>query len=203
MELGREGLRQAVKERSILVAFVEFVLPFALGYSLAAALGMNFPQSLFLGTALAVTALPVSVRILMDLNLLHSKIGRVIVSVALANDFVAFTMLGLILEVTRLGATSLDPAILGYAILKNVLFLGLVLCLSVVLKAAMRAKPGGLPYFQRLLNRLRGHERGGRSASSSPCSAGPPRRQSGSTSRSVCSTAGSSSPRSSSARPAS
>jgi Kef-type K+ transport system membrane component KefB len=160
MELGREGLRQAMKERSILVAFVEFVLPFALGYSLATALGMNFPQALFLGTALAVTALPVSVRILMDLNLLHSKIGRAIVSVALANDLVAFAMLGLILEITRLGATSLDPGILGYAILKNVLFLGLVLCISVGLKAAMRAQPGGLPYFQRLLNKLGGREQG-------------------------------------------
>jgi len=160
MELGREGLRQAVKERSILVAFVEFVLPFALGYSLASALGMNFPQSLFLGTALAVTALPVSVRILMDLNLLHSRIGRAIVSVALANDLVAFAMLGLILEVTRLGATSLDPSILGYAVLKNVLFLGLVLCLSVALKGAMRVAPGGLSYFQTLVEKLKGHERG-------------------------------------------
>ena len=160
MELGREGLRQAVKERSILVAFVEFVLPFALEYRLATAIGMTFAQDLCLGTALAVTAIPVSVRILMDLNLLHSKIGRAIVSVALANDLVAFAMLGLILEVTRLGATSLDPAILGYAVLKNVLFLGLVLCVSIGLKAAMRAKPGGLPYFQRVLNKLRGSERG-------------------------------------------
>ena len=160
MELGREGLRQALRERSILVAFVEFLLPFALGYSLATALGKNFPQSLFLGTALAVTALPVSVRILMDLNLLHSRIGRAIVSVALANDLVAFAMLGLILEVTRLGATSLDPAILGYAILKNVLFLGLVLCVSVVLKGTTRIAPGGVSYFQTVLERLKGHERG-------------------------------------------
>src|SRR3990170_2643445 len=114
MELGREGLRKALKEKSIYVAFVEFVLPFALGYSLALALGMNFPQCLFLGTALAVTALPVSVRILMDLNLLHSRIGRAIVSVALANDLVAFAMLGLILEVSRLGATALDPGIFGF-----------------------------------------------------------------------------------------
>src|SRR5438093_3108283 len=160
MELGREGLRQARRERSILVAFVEFLLPFALGYSLATALGKNFPQSLFLGTALAVTALPVSVRILMDLNLLHSRIERAIVSVALANDLVAFAMLGLILEVTRLGATSLDAAVLGWAVLKNVLFLGLVFTISLALKGMMHAKPGGLPYFQRVLNRLRSHERG-------------------------------------------
>jgi Kef-type K+ transport system membrane component KefB len=160
MELGREGLRQAIRERSILVAIVEFALPFALGYSLAAALGMDFPQSLFLGTALAVTALPISVRILMDLNLLHSRVGRAIVSVALANDLVAFAMLGLVLEIVRVGATTLDPWVLGWAIVKNVLFLGLVLCVSAALKALMRARPSGLTHFQALLERLKGTERG-------------------------------------------
>src|SRR5436309_13467270 len=72
IELGREGLRKALQERSMIVAFVEFFLPFSLGYSLAAALGMTLVQSLFVGTALAVTALPGSVRILMALNLLNS-----------------------------------------------------------------------------------------------------------------------------------
>lgn len=160
MELGREGLRKAVKERSIYVAFVEFVLPFALGYGLGLVLGLNLPQCLFLGTALAVTALPVSVRILMDLNLLHSRIGRAIVSVALANDLVAFAMLGIILDVSRLGANALDPASLGVVLLKNVLFLGLVFGVSLILKRAMRAAPNGASYFQTVLEKLKGHERG-------------------------------------------
>src|SRR6267378_251430 len=134
MELGREGLRQALKERSILVAFVEFILPFALGYSFATALGMSFAVSLFLGTTMAVTALPVSVRILMDLNLLHSKIGRAIVSVALANDLTAFAMLGLILEVTRLGLVTPEPGMTLFIVAKNLLFIGLVFAVATVLK---------------------------------------------------------------------
>ena len=104
IELGREGLHRAFKEGSMLVALVEFFLPFALGYSLGQALDMTFAQSLFLGTALAVTALPVSVRILLDLNLLHSRVGRAIVAVALVNDLVAFAMLGLVLQLAELGA---------------------------------------------------------------------------------------------------
>src|SRR5205809_8050166 len=92
IELGREGLRKAFKERSMVVAIVEFFLPFSLGYSLAAALGLTFSQSLFLGTAMAVTALPVSVRILLDLNLLNSRLGWAIVSVALVHALVAFGM---------------------------------------------------------------------------------------------------------------
>src|SRR6267143_1099665 len=147
MELGREGLRQAVKERSILVAFVEFILPFALGYSLGSALGMNFPQSLFLGTALAVTALPVSVRILMDLNLLHSRIGRAIVSVAMANDLVAFAMLGLVTP---------EPGMTLFIVAKNLLFIGLVFAVATVLKLTTRLSGNSESYMQKFVHKLRG-----------------------------------------------
>src|SRR3990172_7842987 len=68
LEVGAEGLRQALRDRTYIVAATEFVFPFGLGYALAQALGMNFVGSLFMGTAMAVTALPVSVRILMDLH---------------------------------------------------------------------------------------------------------------------------------------
>src|SRR5437867_5949814 len=105
IELGREGLRKAFKERSMVVAIVELFLPFSLGYSLAAAMGLTFSQSLFLGTAMAVTALPVSVRILLDLNLLNSRLGRAIVSVALVNYLVAFAMLAPVVQFTSLATT--------------------------------------------------------------------------------------------------
>jgi len=160
MELGREGLRRAFRERSMVVAMVEFFLPFALGYGLAFALGMTFPQALFLGTALAVTALPVSVRILMDLNLLHTRLGRAIVSVALVNDLIAFAMLGLILEFERLGGVAPDIAALSFVVGKNLMFLALVFCISLVLKMMMRPEPAGSSQTQRFLGKLRGQESG-------------------------------------------
>lgn len=160
MELGREGLRRAVKERSIIVAFVEFFLPFVLGFSLASWMSLGLAQSLFLGTAMAVTALPISVRILLDLNLLHTRLGRAIVTVALANDLVAFAMLGLVLDVARLGGAALDPPTIGLILAKNLLFLGLVYALALLLKWAMRATPGGMSRFQTFLERLKGQETG-------------------------------------------
>ncbi|HLA47092.1 MAG TPA: cation:proton antiporter [Thermoplasmata archaeon] len=160
LELGREGLQRAFRERSMLVAMVAFFLPFALGYSLALALGMSFPQSLFLGTALAVTALPVSVRILMDLSLLHSRIGRAIVSVALVDDLVAFAMLGLILEFARLDSVAPDMATVAFVVGKSLTFLALVFSVSVLLKMTMRSAPDGSSHMQRLLAKLRGQESG-------------------------------------------
>src|SRR5438874_7573842 len=137
IELGREGLRKAFKERSMVVAIVEFFLPFSLGYSLAAALGLTFSQSLFLGTAMAVTALPVSVRILLDLNLLNSRLGRAIVSVALVNDLVAFAMLGLVVQFQTLGGPPESTTFI-IILMKNVLFLGLVFAIATVLKQTAR-----------------------------------------------------------------
>src|SRR5256712_6227354 len=98
IELGREGLRKAFKERSMVVAFVEFFLPFSLGYSLAAALGMTFAQSLFLGTAMAVPALPVTVCILLDWNLLNSRLRPGLVSLPLMNELVGFSLPGRVVQ---------------------------------------------------------------------------------------------------------
>ena len=157
IELGREGLHRAFKEGSMLVALVEFFLPFALGYSLGQGLDMTFAQSLFLGTALAVTALPVSVRILLDLNLLHSRVGRAIVTVALVNDLVAFAMLGLVLQLAELGAAP-EPTVFTSILVKNVLFVGLVFSVATVLKQTARLSKGSVSYMQRFVARLRGQE---------------------------------------------
>jgi Kef-type K+ transport system membrane component KefB len=158
IELGREGLRKAMQERSMVVAFVEFFLPFALGYSLASALGMTFVQSLFVGTALAVTALPVSVRILLDLNLLNTRLGRAIVSVALVNDLVAFAMLGLVVQFTNLGASTPEGITIGLVVLNNVLFVGLVFCVATVLKLTTRLGRNSESYMQTFVAKLRGQE---------------------------------------------
>lgn len=157
IELGREGLRQAFHERSVVVAFVEFVLPFGLGYLLASGLGMDLTQSLFLATAMAVTALPVSVRILLDLNLLHSRLGRAIVSVALANDLVAFAMLGLVVEFIRMGGVP-DPLTAAFVVLKVVVFIALILGVGSLLKQVGRVAGDGRSAMERILKKLKSQE---------------------------------------------
>lgn len=97
IEVGRSGLRQAVREGTAIVAVVEFIFPFYLGTLLAQALHLDPLPSLLLATGMAVTALPVSVRILIDFDLLQTRLGRAIVSVAIVNDVIAFAMLGVIL----------------------------------------------------------------------------------------------------------
>jgi Kef-type K+ transport system membrane component KefB len=158
MELGREGLRQAFQERSAIVAAVEFILPFSLGYVFAGTLGFDLAQSLFLATAMAITALPVSVRILLDLNLLHSRLGRAIVSVALANDLIAFAVLGLVVSLYNLGGGPLDPWAVAAVLLKIVGFVVFILLVGWALQRIGRAAGDGPSAMQRMLEKLRAPE---------------------------------------------
>ena len=75
------------------VAAGGMALPFALGMGLAWAMlpdsSLKPAQTLFLGVALAITAIPVAVKALMDLGQLNSKAGQIIISAAIMDDIPA------------------------------------------------------------------------------------------------------------------
>ena len=54
--------------------------------------------TIFIGLCIAITALPVSIRILMDFGKLNTPLGQKIISVAIFDDIIALTILGIILD---------------------------------------------------------------------------------------------------------
>lgn len=96
------------------VAVCGMVLPMAfgigLGWAFLPASDAFFAQSVFLGTALAITAVPATVRILMDLGRLESRSGQIIVSAAVFDDILSLILLAWLTAL--IGA---EPAT-GYAI---------------------------------------------------------------------------------------
>ena len=156
MEMGSEGLKSALKEGTYVVAATEFIFPFALGYALGQGLGLDLVGSLFMGTALAVTALPVSIRIFMDLKLLQTKLGRTVVAVAMVNDILAFGFLGVILALQgATGASPTDQILLSSG--KILLFLAVILGVSRVLRIPSK-RHGGRPYLAVALEKLKTSE---------------------------------------------
>ena len=105
------------------VAMGGMILPLGLGF----ALGWVFlPQSdfliiqaLFVGTALAITAVPATVRILMDLGRLHSRAGQVIIGAAVFDDVLSLLLLAWLTGfLSAGGAPSIgEVAILGWKII--------------------------------------------------------------------------------------
>lgn len=94
------------------VALGGLVLPLALGVGLGAAVlppGELFAaQCLFLGVALAITAVPVSVGVLSSLGRLDTRLGRLIISAALVDDILSLLLLALLTAVLQTGSIP-DP----------------------------------------------------------------------------------------------
>jgi Kef-type K+ transport system membrane component KefB len=70
--------------------------------------------SLFLGTALSISALPVIARILMDMNLFKTNIGMIIIASAMVNDLFGWLLFSFILSLSVNQGEGLG---LGYTIL--------------------------------------------------------------------------------------
>lgn len=87
--------------RAFAVAFGGMALPLIGGVALALSVlpvsPLRTAQALFVGTALAVTAVPVTVRIFMDLGRLDSDVGRTVVSAALFDDILSLFVLSLLI----------------------------------------------------------------------------------------------------------
>jgi Kef-type K+ transport system membrane component KefB len=101
-----------------------FGLPFLLGFGLGwivpsrlVGSGIARPVfALFVGTAMSISAIPVIARILMDLNLLKTRVGMVTVSTAIADDTIGWIVLavvsGLALE-RQVDASKVAVALIG------------------------------------------------------------------------------------------
>ncbi|MFC4248515.1 cation:proton antiporter [Natribaculum luteum] len=72
--------------QSLMIAFGGFVLPFALGYGVGVYVGTSVEQALFIGIAMAATSLATKSRILVDLDVLDTRIAGVLLGGALLSD---------------------------------------------------------------------------------------------------------------------
>lgn len=100
-------------KQALFTSFFGLVIPFALGfvlpyifddYFVAANARTQLAQALFMGISMAITALPVIVRILMDLGMFKSKIGMLVISSAMITDLVGWLVLSVVL--TMIGRTN-------------------------------------------------------------------------------------------------
>lgn len=95
---------------AISTSFFSMVIPFVIGFAAA----WFYPEvfeivpgdnrvtyfALFFGTAMAISALPVIARILMDMNLFKTNIGMLIIASAMFNDLLGWLIFSFLLAVT-------------------------------------------------------------------------------------------------------
>jgi Kef-type K+ transport system membrane component KefB len=104
MEIELKQLFDAFRGRNVWISLMGFFVPFVLGVGTGVALGLDANRTIFIGLCIAITALPVSIRILMDLGRLQTAIGQRIIGAAIANDVIALLVLGVIVNANTTGA---------------------------------------------------------------------------------------------------
>lgn len=160
MEMDLDVLWKSFRGRGAWVGAAGFAIPLALGMLLGIAFGMDGTRTIFVGLCIAITALPVSVRILMDIGRLQTDIGQRIISAAVMNDVASLLLLGIFLNVKGGGpATRGLLESVGLALIKAVVFMAAILIVSRLIK---RYTPGRFRRSRNLidplLTRLKGKE---------------------------------------------
>ncbi|KAF7828189.1 cation/H(+) antiporter 18-like [Senna tora] len=109
LELDPKSLRRTGK-KALGIALAGITLPFVLGIGTSFALRATIsegvskaPFLVFMGVALSITAFPVLARILAELKLLTTDVGRMAMSAAAVNDVAAWILLALAIALSGTG----------------------------------------------------------------------------------------------------
>jgi Kef-type K+ transport system membrane component KefB len=99
VETRPSDLAKASKQ-ALPIAVTGMLLPLILGFGLGwwwlPPSDWRGAQSVFIGVALAVTAVPVAVKVLMDMGQLQSKVGQVVVAAAVIDDVLSLILLAVL-----------------------------------------------------------------------------------------------------------
>ncbi|KAA3651815.1 MAG: cation:proton antiporter [Proteobacteria bacterium] len=101
LEIRFADILEAMRGRGLLLAALSFLIPFIGGAAVAAAYGQDVMRMIFLGLCISITALPVAVKLLESLGILHTRVAKYALATAVANDVAALFILGIVLNMPQ------------------------------------------------------------------------------------------------------
>jgi Kef-type K+ transport system membrane component KefB/nucleotide-binding universal stress UspA family protein len=129
------------------------VVPFATGFALAQVLPGEFiaaPDqrlvfSLFIGTAMSISAIPVIAKVLVEMRVIRRDIGQITLAAGMIDDTIGWILLSVVAGLARGGGVS--PGSVGMSLFSVVAFLGLAFTLGrklvqAVIRRVDNATPG-------------------------------------------------------------
>jgi Kef-type K+ transport system membrane component KefB len=123
-------------KQAIFTSSFGLIVPFLIGFAFPylfpdffgyADEGKRLAFALFMGTSMAITALPVIARILMDLNLFKTRMGMLIISSAMINDLIGWLIFSVVLAMIGKGHQNIS---IWYTIMLTVGFTVIMLTLG-------------------------------------------------------------------------
>jgi Kef-type K+ transport system membrane component KefB len=135
LEINIDDIIKSMKGKNIVISILAFFLPITSGFLVGYFFGLDAMTTAFISLCVAITALPVSIRILMDLGKINTEVGQKIISVAIFDDVLALTILGVLLNLkgTDMGFLTILK-ISGISLLKLLAFLIIIIMSYLLVK---------------------------------------------------------------------
>jgi Kef-type K+ transport system membrane component KefB len=134
LEMRFADILGAMRGRGMWLAAISFIVPFIGGIMVAAAYDQDVMRMIFLGLCISITALPVAVKLLDNLGILHTRIARYALATAVVNDVAALFILGIVLNMPQQLTLGDAAATVAMASAKLLLLAVVVLSLNKVLE---------------------------------------------------------------------
>ncbi|OMO70264.1 Cation/H+ exchanger [Corchorus olitorius] len=149
LELDLRAIRRTGK-KALVISIAGIALPFALGIGTSFVLRSTVNKGVgelvfhvFMGVSLSITAFPVLARILAELKLLTTDVGRIAMSAAAVDDVVAWVLLALAVALT---GSNNSPLISVWVLLCGAAFILMaIFVLKPILAMMARRSPEGEP----------------------------------------------------------
>jgi Kef-type K+ transport system membrane component KefB len=151
LEINFDDILKSLKGRNIIISIMGFFLPLFSGFYVGYLYGTEAMTTVFIGLCVAITALPVSIRILMDLGKINSEIGQKIISVAIFDDVLALTILGVVLNSKD---TDMEIGTIMRVAAFSVLKLAIFIVLLIIAYRAIKKVSNRENYLESKLNQL-------------------------------------------------
>lgn len=151
LEIEINAILRSLKGRNIIISIMAFFVPISSGMAIGYYFEQDLMSTLFIGLCVAITALPVSIRILMDLKRIHSEVGQKIISIAIFDDVLALSILGVLLTLKDTDMSAAEVMKAGtLSLLKLMAFIGLLGAAYLLIERLLRKGD----YLQESLDKL-------------------------------------------------
>lgn len=128
------GLETRIKDfvasfrTGILTAALGVVVPFTLGFGGGYLVTGDWLVGLYIGAALSITAVALSIATLIQMDAIHTRFGMTIINAAIVDDIIGIIILSVLLSISKTGELP-SPLTIGGTILLAVIFVVLSLWL--------------------------------------------------------------------------
>jgi Kef-type K+ transport system membrane component KefB len=159
LEINFEDILKSLKGRNIVISIMAFFLPLMSGFLVGYFFGIDAMTTVFIGLCVAITALPVSIRILMDLGKINSEIGQKIISVAIFDDVLALSILGVILNIKDTDMSMMTIlTVSAFSVVKLAIFITILIIAYRLIKRVSNRENYLESQLNKLISVLKGKE---------------------------------------------